>query len=836
MEPAGISDPAAAALSAAPSQPVSTRAGSPRQPLVGVAICAVAGVAVADWYPAEGSPWLFSALFAAVAAVWFWRRSLVLCWLLIALGFGTLHVFRQNAVPAAAFARLLDPTGDTPPRQVRAVGRVLDEPRVRPGSANARFNFALESVELDGDGIPRPTHARVVVSWPLNLPPELPDDTRPPPSSSSPRNPPVAYPPLPVMGDHLALAASARNLRGARNPGETDYAAQALRNGIRSELRLQVDPLHPLRTLAESRGISPIFVRAAGRLREWMRERLHHDLRDDPEVAAIVSSMILGIDADMEKGALGDALQVTGTLHFFAIDGLKIGLLAAIGITILRTGMRRELAGLLVVPALGFYALATGLGPASLRATLIAAVLLGGLFFDRPTRAMNNLGAAAVLLLFFDTNQLFSRGFQLSFAVVLVILLVARPIDRKLRGLGAPDPFLPRVLLPRWRVWLDKARRWAVGVVSVSLAAWLGSLPLMIWYFHFVSPMSALANILVFPFALAVLGLCLCALAGGFWNLWVGWMNNANWLFAKVLIGIVKACALLPGGYVYVGDPREWQLSGTRPAVELLALDLGRKSSATHLRTRDGGRHEWLVDTGRAFDYERAVRPALHARGVNALTGLLLRQGDAAHLGAAPLALAEFGPGRGLAPAYPSPRSMAWKDWQTALGIVRDRRLSRDGASRGDEFDLSPALRARVLYPPVGLSRPPVLADDRALVVQLIDTKTGRARALLTADSGETTERWLLANESAQNLRSDVLVLGAHHGGISGTTDFLRAVGARLIVCPFLADQPQLPPEQTPSAHIFCLEKSGATRVRFFRDDRIEASGFVDGKRAIVNR
>lgn len=785
------------------------------------------GVAAADWY-SGASPWPIFGLFSAVAVLWFWRRSLVVCWLLVALGFGALHVFRQHAVPESAFARLLDPTGDTPPRQVRAIGRVLDEPRARPGSANARFSFALESVELDGDGIPRPTHARVAVSWPLNLPPELPDDTRPP-ASSSPRNPPVVYPPLPIMGDHLALAASARNLRGARNPGETDYAAQALRNGIRSELRLHTDP--PIRTLTESRGVAPALTRAAGRLREWMRERLHYDLRDDPEVAAIVSSMILGIDADVEKGALGEALQVTGTLHFFAIDGLKIGLLAAIGIALLRTGVRRELAGLLVMPALGFYALATGLGPASLRATLIAAVLLGGLFFDRPTRALNNLGAAAALLLFFDTNQLFSRGFQLSFAVVLVILLVAAPIDRKLRGLGAPDPFLPSVLLPRWRVWLDKTRRWGVGIISVSLAAWLGSLPLMIWYFHFVSPVSALANILVFPFALAVLGLCLCALAGGWWNLWVGWMNNANWLFAKALIGIVKACALLPGGYVYVGDPREWRLLGTRPAVELLALDLGRKSSAVHLRVRDGG--EWLIDTGRAFDYERSVRPALHARGVNTLAGLVLRQGDAAHLGAAPLALAEFRPRRVIEPGYPSPRSAAWKDWQSALGIVRVRQLARAQASRGDAFDLSPNLRARVLYPPAGLSRPPVLADDRALVVQFIDTKTGRARALLTADSGETTERWLLANESAESLRSDVLVLGAHHGGISGTTDFLRAVGARLIVCPFLADQPQLPPEQTPPAPIFCLEKSGATRVRFFRgDDRIEASGFVNEPRA----
>jgi hypothetical protein len=91
-----------------------------------------------------------------------------------------------------------------------------------------------------------------------------------------------------------------------------------------------------------------------------------------------------------------------------------------------------------------------------------------------------------------------------------------------------------------------------------------------------------------------------------------------------------------------------------------------------------------------------------------------------------------------------------------------------------------------------------------------------------------------LANEPAAGLRSDVLVLGAHHQGISGTTEFLRVVGARLIVCPFLADQPQLPPEQTPPAQVFCLEVSGATRVKFFKNGEVEVSGFVDKRRATL--
>ncbi len=102
---------------------------------------------------------------------------------------------------------------------------------------------------------------------------------------------------------------------------------------------------------------------------------------------------------------------------------------------------------------------------------------------------------------------------------------------------------------------------------------------------------------------------------------------------------------------------------------------------------------------------------------------------------------------------------------------------------------------------------------------------------LLTANSGEPTERWLLENEPAAGLRSDVLIVGAHQQKITGTPEFLRAVGARLIVCPFLADQPRPSPELAP---VFCLETSGATRLRLYRDGRVEAAGFVDGRRTVT--
>src|SRR5437868_9054947 len=111
----------------------------------------------------------------------------------------------------------------------------------------------------------------------------------------------------------------------------------------------------------------------------------------------------------------------------------------------------RQPATALITPLLFSYAATTGLHTASVRAAVMSALLLGGIFFDRKVLALNSLAAAAFLILLFDSNQLFTSGFQLSFAVVGAIVLFADPIFVRFERIVAPDPFLPRLLLSRVR-------------------------------------------------------------------------------------------------------------------------------------------------------------------------------------------------------------------------------------------------------------------------------------------------------------------------------------------------------------------------------------------------
>src|SRR5205085_6608466 len=198
----------------------------------------------------------------------------------------------------------------------------------------------------------------------------------------------------------------------------------------------------------------------------------------------------------------------TGTLHLFAVAGLHVGIVAAL-LWMLATvaGLSRKSAAVFIIPMLLFYAAITGLHISSIRAAVMASIMIGGFFFERKAFLFNSLAAAAFFLLCWNANELFSTGFQLSFAVVGAIILFADPFAEFLQRWTAPDPFLPRSLLRGPRLRMHVAFEWLCRGTGVSLAAWVGSLPLVLWYFYIVTPISLVANLIVVPIAFFILAI-----------------------------------------------------------------------------------------------------------------------------------------------------------------------------------------------------------------------------------------------------------------------------------------------------------------------------------------
>ena len=571
-------------------------------------------------------------------------------------------------------------------------------------------------------------------------------------------------------------------------------------------------------TLIRHGGGNPI-LRAAQKSRLWMEEALCRGLDDAPAVRNFLSGIVLGVRHQTPED-IEEPFQQTGTLHLFAVSGLNIAIVAALlwmAATVAR--LSHKWATALIIPSLFFYAAVTGLEVSSVRAAVMASILLGGFFFDRKVFVLNSLAAAAFFLFCWDTNELFSTGFQLSFAVVAAIIMFADPIYGFLQRWGAPDPFLPRSLLRGPGRLAHLGFEWLCRGTSVSLAAWIGSLPLILWYFHIVTPISLFANLVVVPIAFFILAIALLSLLSTPLLTWLAIVfNNANWLLAQIVLGIVQLFAQIPGGHFYVASPH-WPEKLT---AKITVLDLGA-GAAAHLQT---GGANWLFDCGSKRSYERVVREYLHWAGVNRLNGLVLTHGDSLHLGGVAELLHDF-PGARLIDNPAPDRSSVHRRLQH---LFQQRGVKPDDLVAGDNFRLSGDVIAHVLFPARIFSAK--RADDQAYIIRVSIARS--TSVLFMSDSGAETESALLAY--GLNLQSDIVVKGQHHSGNSCSGPFLDVVRPRLII----ATSRDFPPNErigdnwaeglrTRGIKLFRQDETGAVTLRFGRNGW-EAQSYLTGE------
>ena len=89
----------------------------------------------------------------------------------------------------------------------------------------------------------------------------------------------------------------------------------------------------------------------------------------------------------------------------------------------------------------------------------------------------------------------------------------------------------------------------AVATVALSVAAWIGSIPLAAYYFHLFTPASIPANCVVVPVtALALMSGMGSLLTGGWLPSLAGLFNNASWALMKFIIWFSQGAAHWPSG------------------------------------------------------------------------------------------------------------------------------------------------------------------------------------------------------------------------------------------------------------------------------------------------
>ena len=153
----------------------------------------------------------------------------------------------------------------------------------------------------------------------------------------------------------------------------------------------------------------------------------------------------------------------------------------------------------------------------------------------RERMSVNTLSLAAIVMVVSHPYAVYDMGFQLSFMAVLSILLITPWLM----------DWLPLHVWQRHRWW-----RALWGLVAVSLAAQVGTAPLVAYYFGRFSTYFLLSNMVVIPMAYVVLYLSLSVIATCWWTVLQQLLVSVLHLTVTAMSTMLVVLGRLPGSSI----------------------------------------------------------------------------------------------------------------------------------------------------------------------------------------------------------------------------------------------------------------------------------------------
>ena len=279
-----------------------------------------------------------------------------------------------------------------------------------------------------------------------------------------------------TVDDQLLIYSSISAIAAPKNPHQFDYRRYMKSMEVFGQSRIQNSAIlvHKQRTLT-LKGYA-----------ENVRSRLITKLKEtglNKEERVIVQALILGERREISRET-NSQYAAAGAIHLLAVSGLHVGIVFMLFRFLLapldaaKTG--RTIKAILLILSLFGFALLAGLSPSVVRAATMFSLFIFAELINRRTNSINTLFISYFGLLLINPAWLFQVGFQLSYLAVFFILW----IQPKLYGYFNPKNYFLKLF------W---------GIITVSLAAQLGVLPLSLYYFHQFPGLFLFTNLIVLP-------------------------------------------------------------------------------------------------------------------------------------------------------------------------------------------------------------------------------------------------------------------------------------------------------------------------------------------------
>jgi len=234
---------------------------------------------------------------------------------------------------------------------------------------------------------------------------------------------------------------------------------------------------------------------------EKLRHRINAfiDTTLSGEIAAVYKAILTG-----DKGSLSQSTKESfirsGTMHLLAISGLHVSLLGSCLFFLLWWLIRRsewlvlhcntkKTAILLSLPPLMLYTLMAGGKAPVLRAFIMSGLVILAFCGNKKHTLATLIACAAILILFISPDALFTVSFQLTFTAII--------------SLSAAIPYITAInksIESRFSGKLFASLlKWSLSACIVSLAASLGTAPLLLYHFNRISLIGVFTTFIIEP-------------------------------------------------------------------------------------------------------------------------------------------------------------------------------------------------------------------------------------------------------------------------------------------------------------------------------------------------
>lgn len=604
-------------------------------------------------------------------------------------------------------------------------------------------------------------------------------------------------------GDLIHISGTLIKPSTASNPGSFDYRSYLRSLNIYSQLLVYTPEVEVL-----SNKHGNILVSWAIGFNESSIQLVEDILPS--EQAAIMTAMVFG-NREMLSEEQTQLFMNTGLMHLFAVSGLHVGFVLAFGLILARQLKLSAVPTFISTSGMIlFYAAATGFSVSVTRAAIMGIIGLGAYLLRQQKEPYTVLALAALIITVNNPLIIFHVGFQLSFIATWGIMYLYSPLDCALRK------------LPHWR-----------KLFVVPLAAQVALLPLLLYYFNTISPVTILANIFMTPVVglvvisglliyilsfinLMIVEVLLIFVGGLLFYVWlllqlIGNMPGSTFYFASPTIGWVAAyyASLIYFREWYLGNLNinlikwfKWNSSKvgkvlaiflvaslivsqlgmgtTNEQLKIIVLDVGQ-GDAIFIKTPSG--KTMLIDGGgipsrggQGFDVgNRVVVPFLRQYGIKKIDLMVNTHGHYDHTAGLIPVLENFS----VKEALISPAPATTEIYEKFLQLLIDKEIPTSMAERGQKIQLDPHLTIEVFHPAKEPYYPRAHLNNSSVVIKLT---YGNFSMLFTGD----IELEAMAELVDSNLDlNSVIYKVSHHGSKTGLhEEFLAIVNPQIAVIP----------------------------------------------------